>query len=309
MGVIDTLTAGFNTVARKLWLIIVPVILEVFLWFGPKLSAAPVIARTLQELQRSLNGLAVPAETQMGAQQMVEMLDGIQQTVGRTNLFSLLAWGRLGVPSIMGLQPIDPQIDWVIELTGVGQLLGAQILLLMVGLLIACFFLGMLGQEVRGEGLRLGELVRRVPRYWLYLVILFVPLAVIVVMAFTMTIFLGFLFLLALALLLWVLLYMYFVPEAITMGEASPLRAVFSSFTVVRMFFWPTVGLVLLVNVIILGMGMVWQLLMVNTIGTAAAILLNAYIGTSLTIASFIFYRDRVNMWIAALKQQQQRSA
>jgi len=309
LGVIDTLTAGFNTVARKLWLIIVPVILEVFLWFGPKLSAAPVIARTLQELQRSLNGLAVPAETQMGAQQMVEMLDGIQQTVGRTNLFSLLAWGRLGVPSIMGLQPIDPQIDWVIELTGVGQLLGAQILLLMVGLLIACFFLGMLGQEVRGEGLRLGELVRRVPRYWLYLVILFVPLAVIVVMAFTMTIFLGFLFLLALALLLWVLLYMYFVPEAITMGEASPLRAVFSSFTVVRMFFWPTVGLVLLVNVIILGMGMVWQLLMVNTIGTAAAILLNAYIGTSLTIASFIFYRDRVNMWIAALKQQQQRSA
>lgn len=309
MGVIDTLTAGFNTVARKLWLMIVPVILEIFLWLGPKLSAAPVIAQTLQDIQRSLNGLAITTETQMGAQQMLEMLDGIQQTVGRTNLFSLLAWGRLGVPSIMGLQPIDPQIDRVIELTSIGQLLLVQLVLLMAGLLIACFFLGMLGQEVRGEGLRLGALVRRVPRYWFYLAVLFVPLALIMVVAFTMTIFLGFLFLLALALLLWVLLYMYFVPEAITMGEASPLRAVFSSFTVVRMFFWPTVGLVLLVNVIILGMGMIWQLLMVNTIGIIAAILLNAYVGTSLTIASFIFYRDRVNMWIAALKQQQQRSA
>ena len=309
MGVIDTLTTGFNTVARKLWLMIIPVILELFFWLGPKLSAAPVIAKTLQAVQLSLSGLLMPPETQMSAQQMVEMLDGIQQAVGRTNLFSLLAWGRLGVPSIMGLQPIDPRIDQVIELTGVGQLLIAQFLLLVVGLFIACFFLGMLGQEVRGEGLRLGALVRRVPRYWLYLVILFIPLAVILVMAFTMTIFLGFLFLLALALLVWILLYMNFVPEAITMAEASPLKAVFSSFSVVRMFFWPTVGLVLIVNIIGLGMGMIWQLLMVNTVGTAAAILLNAYIGTSLTIASFIFYRDRVNMWVAALKQQQQRSA
>jgi hypothetical protein len=309
LGVIDTLTAGFNTVAKKLWLMIVPVILELYLWLGPKLSAAPVIAQTLQDIQRSLDGLAMPAETQMGAQQMIEMLNGIQQTVGRTNLFSLLAWGRLGMPSIMGTRPIEPQVDRVIELTSAGQLLGVQLLLLMAGLFIACFFLGMLGQEVRGEGVRLGTLIRRVPRYWLYLVVLFVPLAIVMVIAFTMTIFLGFMFLLAMALLLWILLYMYFVPEAITMGEASPLRAVFSSFTVVRMFFWPTVGLVLLINVLVFGMGMVWQAMMGSTVGTAAAILLNAYVGTSLVAASFIFYRDRVNMWIAALKQQQQRSA
>lgn len=307
MGVIDTLTAGFNTVARKLWLIIVPVILELFFWLGPKLSAAPVIASTLRELQSSLGSLeAIPSETQASTQQL---LDGLQQTISRTNLFSLLAWGRLGVPNIMGLRPIDPATDHVIEITGAGQLFLLQGLLLLGGLFIACFFLGMLGQEVRGEGLRLDVLVRSVPRYWLYMVMLFVPLAIALVMASLMSIIVGFLILVALAILFWILLYMSFVPEAITMGEATPLRAMFNSFTVVRMFFWPTVGLLLLTNIISGGLGLIWQVLMVNPLGIMTAILLNAYIGTSLTVALFIFYRDRVNMWVAALKQQQQRSA
>ncbi len=47
---------------------------------------------------------------------------------------------------------------------------------------------------------------------------------------------------------LWVVLYVMFVPEAITMAQEKPLRAVAASFAVVRSSFWSTLGLIVLVN-------------------------------------------------------------
>ena len=43
-GVIDTLTAGYNLVNRHPWLLVLPLLLDVALWWGPQLSVAPLIA-------------------------------------------------------------------------------------------------------------------------------------------------------------------------------------------------------------------------------------------------------------------------
>ena len=91
------------------------------------------------------------------------------------------------------------------------------------------------------------------------------------------------------------------------MSEEKPLKALFSSFTVVRMNFLPAVGLIILVNVLGMGLGLIWRSIMGSTVGMLVAILFNAYIGTSLTVASFIFYRDRLARWHTFL--QEQRSA
>ena len=37
-GVIDTLTAGYETINRRLWLLLLPVGLDLLFWLGPKLS-------------------------------------------------------------------------------------------------------------------------------------------------------------------------------------------------------------------------------------------------------------------------------
>ena len=252
--------------------------------------------------------IAPIADMEVETSQMVSMVaETFRQGLGRTNFFVLLAWGRLGIPSIGGIRQIDPTMDRLIEVSSYGELLGVQFGLLAVGLLIACFFLGMLGQVVRGQGIQLTKLAKRLPTYWLYLVVILFPLGILLFMAFAMTFVLGVLAFLGWILMFWLLLYLYFFPEAITMSEAKPLEALMSSFAVVRANFLSAAGLIILVNVIGLGLGLIWQQLMGSTVGTVVAILLNAYIGTSLTLACFIFYRDRLARWQEFLQEQRSR--
>lgn len=295
MSIIDTLSEGFRIVTRRLWIIIVPVALDTFLWLGPKLSVAPVIRDALATIEEATRTMA-PGDTSL-ATSFQTMAEELQATIGQTNLFALLAWGRLGMPSVASLRPINPEVDRIIEVTGGLQMFGLQIALLLVGLLLTCIFLSLLGREVRGEGVRLGSVAQSVPRYWLRLVAIVVPLGIGLVIAFSTVLMLGPLAFIVFALVAWLLLYLSFVPQAITMAEESPLRALWLSFSIVRNNFWATIGLILLTNVIGSGLALLWHGVMNTPSGVMIAILGNAYVGSGLTAALFIFYRDRVAMW------------
>jgi len=305
LGIIDTLSAGFSTVAKNLWLVTVPILLDVALWLAPKLSVAPVVDHLIATMNSALQALGPTGTADISVYRMVETLSTtLQQSVGRANLFTMLNWGRLGVPGVAGLRLIEPEVDRVIEITSYGQWFGVQIILLLVGLLITCLFLGMLGQEVRGEGVHLGKLSKRLPSYWLYMLAFMVPMGLLLFSIVGSSMILGALGFLFWGLLIWVIIYLAFVPQAITMSEAKPFRAVVGSFTVVRANFWSSLGLIILVNLINLGLSMLWVRFMGSTLGMAAVILLNAYVGTSLTAACFIFFRDRLAAYQSAVQQQ-----
>jgi hypothetical protein len=302
LGIIDTLSTGFNTLFRKPWLALAPVLLDLLLWLGPKLSAAPVIDQAVVPLRQALSAAAAAGAADANMSQMfAEALEELRVALGATNLLSLLAWGRLGLPSIGGLRMIDAQLDQVYYLRSAAGLLGAQALIMAVGLVIACAYLGALAQEVRGSGLDLRALVQRLPTHWLHFVLFLIPLfGVVFVIVFVGSL-LGAFALIMWVSLLWILLYLVFVPQAITLAEEGPWGAVRSSFTLVRLFFWPTLGLLVLTNLITLGLGLVWTRLMPSPVGMAVAILANAFIGSGLTVAVFTFYRDRLAMWHEAL--------
>ena len=304
MRVIDALTAGFNTVLKRLWLLALPVVLDGFFWLGPKLSIAQIMQRMLSTVRHSMD-LIGPAELDGTASQLIDAATlAAEQAIGGTNLFVLLAWDRLGVPTIGILQQINPKRDVVIEIASTGQLLIVQFLLLLIGLFVTCIFLGMLGQVVRGEAFSLEKLAGRVPTYFLYMIAFVIPLGIMLVILFSSTLLLGSLSLIAWVVGLWILLYMSFVPEAITLTEASPIKAMLSSFAIVRLNLWSVIGLTVLVNVISIGLNLIWQMLVGTPVGTFVAIMLNAYVGTSLTVAYFIFFRDRLTRWYELVKQQ-----
>ncbi|MFP3895294.1 MAG: hypothetical protein ACLFV5_00445 [Anaerolineales bacterium] len=304
MSVIDILRIGFNRVARKLWLAAIPILLDVFFWAGPKLSIAPVVEQTIDTLQRSMEMTSDNLDANVA--EMFEMtIEMLQTTLGRTNLFALLAWGRLGVPSIAGIKPIDPGTDWVIELSTYWHTFLAQLIILALGLFIASVFLAMLAQETRYEHLSGRKLLQRTPLYWLYLGIIILPLSILGLFALGIGFLFGPFVIFIGVSLLWIMLYLSFIPQAVTLSEANPFQALINSFTVVRVNFWPTVGLVLLSNVINVGLGFIWgRLLLGSPLGTGVAILANAYVGTSTTLAFFIFYQDRFAAWHELLEQQ-----
>ena len=312
MSIIDTLTAGFNTATKNLVLATIPVLLDLFIWLGPKLSIAPVIGKMVRLYQRAVESLPATASPGMDAPEMFGattlMLDTLQNTVGRTNLLALLAWGRLGIPSIAGVNPIEPDARWIIEISEYWEMLLFQLLIWGVGLFLACIFLGMLGQQTREERLDVVTLARRVPMYWLYMALIFMPFGIFLVFSLSTSILLGPFAIFAAVGILWLMLYMSFLPQAITFAEQKPLGALRSSFLIVRSNFWTALGLILLINVINTGLGLMWQRFLMNSVvGTLVAILGNSYVGTALTLALFIFYRDRVAMQRAS--HEQQRSA
>ena len=54
---------------------------------------------------------------------------------------------------------------------------------------------------------------------------------------------------------------------------------------------------IVLVNVLQTGLMYIWRLLATSSVGTLAGILGNAYVGTGLAMASFLFYLDRYVAW------------
>jgi hypothetical protein len=97
--------------------------------------------------------------------------------------------------------------------------------------------------------------------------------------------------------LVWVGVYLYFVPDAIFVSQVGPLRAVRNSVLVVRGSFWSAVGIIVLVTVLLLGMGRVWELLagtLPGPLGVGVGILGNAYIASGIIAASMGFYRERI---------------
>ena len=47
-GVIDSLSAGFGVVNEQPWIVLLPVVLDLFFMFGPRVSIAPVFSQIVK---------------------------------------------------------------------------------------------------------------------------------------------------------------------------------------------------------------------------------------------------------------------
>lgn len=175
----------------------------------------------------------------------------------------------------------------------------------MLGLLITAAFLSILGNQMRGEPLRMDRLAEWTITTWLRLVVVLIPVGFsVLVTLFAMTLF-GPFAVVPLIGLVWLLIYISFFPQAIAMAGHSPLGAILSSAQIVRINLWPTIRLLLVVLVLSNGLGLLWQRLVAHsTLGVIAAIAASAFVGTALTAALFVFYRDRLILLHSMLYQQ-----
>ena len=85
-GVFATLGNGFELTTRDLWLIVIPAILDVFLWIGPRLSFRPLI--------ESLSAQLPPQPM------LVDVMPLLEMFATRLNHFTYLSVSLLGVPAL-----------------------------------------------------------------------------------------------------------------------------------------------------------------------------------------------------------------
>ncbi len=290
MGVIDTLSAGLRLAFRRPWLALVPFLLDIALWRAPRLSMSVLIEQFLSWLN---NWTASPAASQATTEGLTDTVTMLRETVAAINVFGYVAWDSLGVPSIAASMPIRDG-DAIIQLTQLWQLALISAAVLAIGLVFAALYLVLIGSSLRDKALPLGELAQSVATAWARLGLIAIAIGAAIMSAFLGTAILGpfaaFLFIG----LVWMLLYLSFFPQAVTLGGFKPLAAAIVSIHVVRTSLWPTLGLLLLVNLLDAGLSLVWQQLAATVpIGMIVAIILSSLVGTGLTASLFYFYSDR----------------
>lgn len=296
-GVIETISAGFAVLNRRLLVLLIPVALDVYFWLGAQVSFAPFFRLVRGELSRFAALLNDDPRAQ--EQLVVQMQNADMRSVLALADFipslvpQLLESGRIVSERVIAVNSPPGMIGWFAAIN-------------LVALLVSSVFLTLLAAGVRQEHYSLLQYARRsltaaagIGGYLLALlgvgVLVGVPLALgvlalaqVVPVLAMLLLFSGFI------LAFWLYIYTGFAVEAVVISRVGPLRAIRMSIWVVRHALLSTVALVVLIGVVMGGMSVVLSMLVVNVWGLLLAILGNAYIGSGLAAARMIFFRERL---------------
>ncbi|KAB8144884.1 hypothetical protein F8S13_03345 [Chloroflexia bacterium SDU3-3] len=315
-SLIDTLTQGFSTINRRLWVLIIPILLNVYFWYGPQVSLAPLTEGVLNFFEQQAEATGQTAAAQAyDSMRVMQQADLIQQfdMVGLVPRLSAYAVsgaqdGGLPLPGEVWA-PLQPQrVVWTATNGSLAALLFLLITFMRIPL--GVLFMSMLAGAVLAEreslrawavrtGLTGASLLGYLAILLAAILVLLVPLAFVAALFTLVVPLLGSLALLVLfTAVFWVRIYIGFTPEAIAVGRLDTIKALRTSYQMVRQHFWATIGLLALSFVISVGMGVLWGLLVGNTIGLILAVVGSAYIGCGLGAARMIFFRERATIHI-----------
>lgn len=309
LGVIGCLTAGFEILNQNPGLIALPVLLDLFLWLGPRLSIAPLV----QGLAAFLKAQRAP-DPQTGYQ-LAQAAELLRQFGDRFNLLSLLSTlPLLEVPSLLAQHApgaLSPLGDLrVFPVTDVLALLAWAVLLIPIGLLLGFLYLNGLARRVAARAANAGTTpdvpstggIGKFIRVALFVAVLvgalllFLPLwALLIGIVGAISQPLGILaWVFGAGLLSYAALHLLFVVHGVLLGGRGLLRAVWESILLFQLQFPSVAWLLLLVVVVYKGLGYAWSLPPGDSWLLAIGILGNGCVATGLTAATFVFYQERV---------------
>ena len=321
LGIVDALFGGFQLVLNRPWILLIPVLLDMFLWLGPRLTAAPIIQQMVALISAAQPPNATP--------EMIQNLNAAKQTwlaMGdHFNLFGVLALAAIGMPTLMAANTpavsIWPALPPRYLVANDAAFLGLIALMVGLGALIGSVYLELIAQGVRREASRAAFAAHALKAYLTVgaLILIGLAAALIAMIPFGLSAAVAalfnqsiasFLFLLGVMLLMWVGLYLSFAVPAIFVSGANAWQAVVNSVAVFRYNFWSAIGLLFLVILIESGFQVIWDIFLNNTWGVVAVDLANAFLGSALIAAMMLFYDDRITFLLRVreqLRQQQQK--
>ena len=301
-GIVETLSAGFGVVNQQPWIVVIPVLLDLFLLFGPRLSASPLVSWFVSQpaFERSLGAGAAPEAAQA---ELIALADDL-------NVLALLSAGGISLPSVVPLLGVAR--GPLIMVGTVGRVVLCGLGALALGALLGCVYRALLAQGARDGEIAPLHVPAEAGRGWMRIIVLallligamlvlLVPLAFVAALASLVAagaaaLVTGVVVTVALA----AQLYLFFAPDAIFISRVGPIEAIRRSIAVVHTGIWSALTFVMLVTVTLIGMAQVWALLASQAgWGLSLAIVGNAYIASGLIAASMVFYQERMDVLLA----------
>lgn len=305
-GVIGSLRAGFDAIASKPLVILVPLALDLLLWLGPRLRIERLFQPIFDEIARYARFSGIPAADLSTLQDnSALLLEQLQQY----NLLSSLRTFPIGVFSLMsGSMP--GQTPWgtpsIIHVDSVFTLLGWLMLLTLVGWTCGGLFFRWVSLVVidpsQGVDIRFSQSIFQTillsVLYFMLAIVIGAPLMIVLALVVAASPLLAQGMLLILGLLsMWLIVPVFFTPHGIFMRHQNAFTSIYTSLRMAR-FTLPTSSLfVLSVLLIAIGLNFVWNIPTSDSWMTLIGIAGHAFITTSLLAASFIYYRD-MQVWL-----------
>lgn len=291
---IEALAESGSLLNRRIWLVLLPIGLDVLIWLAPRV----ILGADLLPLPE---GTPSSLEASEGA---VTTDGNLFSFIRESNLLSLI----LGVwlPSL-GISAADAEASASVVLESFQQLLFAFVLLLPISFVLGSTYLALIAAEVQERKVTWEVLVPRVLRLAMRLAGLVGILLVVTVVPFTVATlilavipFIGsLLFLLSIAVLLWIAFYVFFIVNSAALVRQSLPKVIRLSLDLIHSNAWSFVGFFLLYWLIVFGTSIVWSVIIDLAIlnigvGRIVATVGNAYVGTWVTIAMFMYVWNRL---------------
>lgn len=294
IGIIQSVAAGFDKIAAQPLLLIPPVLLDLFLWFGPNLT----IPSVFEELAKYL---ITPVGTE---EAMAEQLrTSFIELGGRVNLFSVVSSFPVGISTLMaGRRPIESPLGEpaVMQVTNPLLIILLLVVLLLIGQAVGAQFHRVIArqwatkEDVLEEGkasLRAIALASIVFGMAFLVIFGFSLIAVLVSLIMPlfglMVAFLGFSF------SLWAVIYLIFTPHGIFRYKLGIIKAMRESATLVRWNVLPVVGYFGFAYALTYFTNLAWVLPHENSWFSLLAIFGHAFVSATLLAGSYAFYQDR----------------
>ncbi len=293
-GVIDTIGLGYEALLSRPWLIVPPVLLDLYLWLGVHITSRP-LSLSMAEWFRSRDLTSGRIATFVEDTWIDNITELAVLRMPSTRLPSFVSTLPEGSWRLDSWQPTFSAGAWSVAIVG--------LLILVVGLLLASEYLQAIANAVSGTHRRPGQGTAngafRLAGWYLTIgalgLLVFWPLiagliASEIVGAGTSI----WLFLMLFLPASWAFVLFFFSIQAMFMDQTGPLVALRSSYRVVRNDSWNSLGMIVVYILLTTGFPQVWRMLIAEPAGVAVAIVGHAIISTGVIAATMVFYRDRM---------------
>lgn len=307
---IPSLVQGFNLIAQKFYLILPPILLDLFLWFGPRLSFESI-------LNKSWTSMIAGWKTYSGMQDVLDLATEIWQGFAKLNFFSLLRSLPVGLTSLLwwrseGGTPLKLS---PISLTFLNE---QWFVLLALGLFTFGIFLGALFFKWISEA-TISEVSKPKVKsvFWMTgqsVLLTFILLIMLILLSIPVSLFSNILLTAASGLaeigifilgmiLIWLLLPLVFSAHGIFVEKLNAVQSIRLSVQLVRTrssgagFF---ITIVVLLN---MGLNLIWNIPPSNSWWLLIGIIGHAFIYTALVASSFFYFRSGLS-WLKEKSRQ-----
>ena len=300
-NMIAALRSGFDAIANKIAIIIIPIAFDLLLWLGPHLQIKTV-------LNHSIDILASSASSTLETGNVVTpMVDTLRTAASQYNLLSLLRTFPVGIPSLMSSRlpiAIPRGSPLFVDLTNPFIITGVMVGMLLIGLIIGCFYYLLVAQISLDGKMALTKAIKnwswsavQVISLALALLILFIIISIPSVCVISAIALFGiplgqFAFFLYTGIILWIAFPLLFSAHGIYVNHLGALASVRRSMVMTRMTLPTTALFILAVFAISEGLDILWRVPPENSWLTLIGVGGHAFITSALLAASFIYYRD-----------------